>query len=146
MTTDRFVHVPYLVKAGDTLSEIAFRFLGRVDRCMELAKLNEIQYPGTIQAGATIMIPVLLTPNLMAHPAVVEALKPHREEYPVSAMHARGIFNHVSSSYQPVWDRDVDIVTHARCEGAIALAQALGILDDIEAQEALDANDKAFQG
>lgn len=146
MTTDRFVHVPYLVKAGDTLSEIAFRFLGRVDRCMELAKLNEIQYPGTIQAGATIMIPVPIGPDMLEHPAVVEAMKPERASYPATYQGARVIAQRVIDGYRPCWDRDTDPPNEARAMGAITLAQALGIFDADEAEHEMNQIAARFHG
>lgn len=137
MTTDRFVHVPYLVKAGDTLSEIAFRFLGRVDRCMELAKLNGIPDPGMIQAGATIMIPVPIGPDMLEHPAVVEAMKPERASYPAT---------YVIDGYRPCWDRDTDPPNEARAMGAITLAQALGIFDADEAEHEMNQIAARFHG
>jgi hypothetical protein len=142
----RYAHVPYLIKAGDTLSALALRFLGRADRYTDLAKLNDLEDPGMIMAGETLMIPVAITPELMHSPVVVEALKPHQHPYPPTTEQAKAIYVNVSSTYSPTWDRDVDIIAQARNEGVVALALALGILDDAEAEHDLDAIEKAFAG
>ena len=146
-STNRYIHVPYLIKAGDTLSALAQRFLGDGHRYPEIYQINPwLKSPSEIRAGDTIMVPVLLTPNLLQSDALLEALKPHRADYPTNWATAKAIFYEVSTQYQPTWDRDVDIVAYARREGVIRLAQALGILDDVEAQEELDAVNKAFAG
>ena len=47
----------YTVKSGDTLSEIALRFLGTSRRADEIMKLNGIEDPRKVQAGMELKIP-----------------------------------------------------------------------------------------
>lgn len=48
----------YMVKEGDTLENIAARYLGRHTRYWEIADLNpQIKFPTDISAGTTIRLP-----------------------------------------------------------------------------------------
>lgn len=50
-------HYDYKVKPGDTLSELAFRFLGDPGMFYALARYNNIYAPDQTEAGQVIMIP-----------------------------------------------------------------------------------------
>ena len=126
MTNSRVIHVPYTVKPGDTLTGISQRFLGNASRFTELAELNGIENANLIQAEATIMIPVPLGPDVLKHPAMLEALKPERKPYPLTRQSANAILQTVMDGYQPTWDRDLDLPAEARAEGVVALGIALG--------------------
>ncbi len=47
----------YTVKKGDTLSEIALRFLGKATEWKRIARLNDIRDPSRLKVGAKLKIP-----------------------------------------------------------------------------------------
>ena len=53
----------YIVKAGDTLSAIAKRFLGANADWREIARINNITNPASLQIGQKLLIPVAAPPS-----------------------------------------------------------------------------------
>ncbi len=56
-----YVQEKYVVKKGDTINGIAFRFYGKYDEAKieEILKVNNIYNPGSIQIGQELVIPVI---------------------------------------------------------------------------------------
>jgi len=52
----------YIVKAGDTLSAIARRFLGANGDWREIARINNITNPASLRIGQKLRIPVTAPP------------------------------------------------------------------------------------
>jgi len=48
---------PYVVKPGETMPELAQRFLGNRLKAFQLARYNDIDAPASLAAGATLRIP-----------------------------------------------------------------------------------------
>ena len=53
---------PYTIKDGDTLSAIAARYKDPSITADSIARMNNIQDPNKIRAGATLQLPLLKTP------------------------------------------------------------------------------------
>ncbi|WP_339375505.1 LysM peptidoglycan-binding domain-containing protein [Pseudanabaena sp. UWO311] len=53
----------YIVRAGDTLSAIAKRFLGANADWREIARINNITNPASLQIGQKLLIPVVTPPS-----------------------------------------------------------------------------------
>ncbi len=53
----------YIVKAGDTLSAIARRFFGADVSWQELARVNNITNPSSLQIGQRLLLPITATPT-----------------------------------------------------------------------------------
>ncbi|MFM7601786.1 MAG: LysM peptidoglycan-binding domain-containing protein, partial [Pseudanabaena sp.] len=54
----------YVVKAGDTLSAIAKRFLGVNGDWREIARINKITNPASLQVGQRLLIPIAASPPI----------------------------------------------------------------------------------
>ena len=54
----------YIVKAGDTLSAIARRFFGANASWSEIARINNITNPASLQVGQRLLIPIAATPPI----------------------------------------------------------------------------------
>lgn len=50
-------HVPYTVQPGETMSELAQRFLGNRLKSYQLARYNGIERPAALSAGEVLLIP-----------------------------------------------------------------------------------------
>lgn len=62
----------YIVKSGDTLSNIARRFLGANADWQAIAKINNITNPSSLQIGQRLLIPnAVTTPPIAKNPEVV---------------------------------------------------------------------------
>ena len=59
-TEANFAREKYIVKKGDTLNGIAYRFYGKYDesKIIEIQKINNIMNPAAIRIGQELMIPV----------------------------------------------------------------------------------------
>ncbi|PZV13554.1 MAG: hypothetical protein DCF20_14975 [Pseudanabaena sp.] len=71
----------YIVKAGDTLSAIAKRFLGANADWREIARINNITNPANLQIGQKLRIPVA-TPPIIQNPDVVTVRNTLQGIYP----------------------------------------------------------------
>ncbi|NMF57028.1 LysM peptidoglycan-binding domain-containing protein [Pseudanabaena yagii] len=60
----------YIVQAGDTLSNIARRFLGANGDWREIARINNITNPVSLQIGQRLLIPNPATPPIAQNPEV----------------------------------------------------------------------------
>ncbi|WP_457331325.1 LysM peptidoglycan-binding domain-containing protein, partial [Rhizobacter sp. P5_C2] len=67
---------PYVVRAGDTLSRIAGRFLGDIYAFHILARYNNIKVPRQVGEGTTIRIPGKAPPPETARPTRPAPAKP----------------------------------------------------------------------
>ena len=60
----------YIVKAGDTLSGLARRFLGTNANWQEIARVNNITNPASLQVGQRLLIPNGASPAITPNPEV----------------------------------------------------------------------------
>ena len=72
----------YIVKAGDTLSAIARRFLGANGDWREIARLNNITNPASLQIGQRLLIPVAARPPIAQNPEVAMVMNTLQGVYP----------------------------------------------------------------
>ena len=140
MSEQRYMHIPYLIRSGDTLSEIAQRFLGDGSRYPEIQAINLAKIPnaGMILAGDTIMIPVPFTQEAFEHTEIQKALKtPQRRTFPTCEEDAQARFRALLDLFEPTHDRDLDLASSYRAEGVLSLAYELGLLsrDDVATEE-----------
>jgi LysM repeat protein len=71
----------YAVKSGDTLSSIARRFLGANGDWREIARINGITNPASLQLGQRLLIPNATT-SPIANPEVVMVRNTLQGVYP----------------------------------------------------------------
>ncbi|MFN5766039.1 MAG: LysM peptidoglycan-binding domain-containing protein, partial [Pseudanabaena sp.] len=71
----------YIVKAGDTLSAIARRFLEANGDWREIARINNITNPASLQIGQKLLIPVV-TPPIAQNPEVAMVRNTLQGVYP----------------------------------------------------------------
>ncbi|WP_055076066.1 LysM peptidoglycan-binding domain-containing protein [Pseudanabaena sp. 'Roaring Creek'] len=72
----------YIVKAGDTLSAIAKRFLGVNGDWREIARINNITNPASLQIGQRLMIPTDPSPPITQSPEVAMVRNTLQAVYP----------------------------------------------------------------
>jgi len=72
----------YIVKAGDTLSNIARRFLGANGDWREIARINNITNPASLQIGQRLLIPNPATPPIAQNPEVAMVRNTLQGVYP----------------------------------------------------------------
>lgn len=72
----------YIVKAGDTLSAIAKRFLGVNGDWREIARINNITNPASLQIGQRLLIPTAESPPIAQSPEVVMVKNTLQGVYP----------------------------------------------------------------
>ncbi|TYQ31620.1 LysM peptidoglycan-binding domain-containing protein [Pseudanabaena sp. UWO310] len=72
----------YIVKAGDTLSAIAKRFLGVNGDWREIARINNITNPASLQIGQRLMIPNASSPPITQSPEVAMVRNTLQAVYP----------------------------------------------------------------
>jgi len=72
----------YIVQAGDTLSNIARRFLGANGDWREIARINNITNPASLQIGQRLLIPSPTTPPIAQNPEVVMVRNTLQGVYP----------------------------------------------------------------
>ncbi|MCA6575815.1 MAG: LysM peptidoglycan-binding domain-containing protein [Pseudanabaena sp.] len=76
----------YIVQAGDTLSSIARRFLGANGDWREIARINNITNPASLQIGQRLLIPNPATPPITQNPEVVMVRNTLQGVYPPNKM------------------------------------------------------------
>jgi LysM repeat protein len=72
----------YIVKAGDTLSAIARRFLGVNADWREIARINNITNPANLQIGQRLLIPIASDPAIAQNPEVAMVRNTLQGVYP----------------------------------------------------------------
>ena len=72
----------YIVKAGDTLSAIAKRFLGVNGDWREIARINNITNPASLQIGQRLLIPIAASPPITQNPEVAMVRNTLQGVYP----------------------------------------------------------------
>lgn len=72
----------YIVQAGDTLSNIARRFLGANGDWREIARINNITNPASLQIGQRLLIPSPATPPIAQNPEVAMVRNTLQGVYP----------------------------------------------------------------
>ncbi len=72
----------YIVQAGDTLSNIARRFLGANGDWREIARINNITNPASLQIGQRLLIPNPATPPIAQNPEVAMVRNTLQGVYP----------------------------------------------------------------
>lgn len=72
----------YIVKAGDTLSAIAKRFLGVNADWREIARINNITNPASLQIGQRLLIPNAASPPITQNPEVAMVRNTLQGVYP----------------------------------------------------------------
>jgi LysM repeat protein len=72
----------YIVKAGDTLSAIAKRFLGVNGDWREIARINNITNPASLQIGQRLLIPTAASPPIAQNPEVAMVRNTLQGVYP----------------------------------------------------------------
>jgi len=72
----------YIVQAGDTLSNIARRFLGANGDWREIARINNITNPASLQIGQRLLIPSPTTPPIAQNPEVAMVRNTLQGVYP----------------------------------------------------------------
>lgn len=72
----------YIVQAGDTLSNIARRFLGANGDWREIARVNNITNPASLQIGQRLLIPNPATPPITQNPEVAMVRNTLQGVYP----------------------------------------------------------------
>jgi LysM repeat protein len=72
----------YIVKAGDTLSAIAKRFLGVNGDWREIARINNITNPASLQIGQRLLIPTAASPPITQNPEVAMVRNTLQGVYP----------------------------------------------------------------
>ncbi|MFM7888727.1 MAG: LysM peptidoglycan-binding domain-containing protein, partial [Pseudanabaena sp.] len=72
----------YIVQAGDTLSNIARRFLGANGDWREIARINNITNPASLQIGQRLLIPNPATPPITKNPEVAMVRNTLQGVYP----------------------------------------------------------------
>ncbi|MFN9606769.1 MAG: LysM peptidoglycan-binding domain-containing protein [Pseudanabaena sp.] len=76
----------YIVQAGDTLSSIARRFLGANGDWREIARINNITNPASLQIGQRLLIPNPATPPITQYHDVVLVRNTLQGVYPPNKM------------------------------------------------------------
>lgn len=74
----------YFVKAGDTLSAIAKRFLGVNGDWREIARINNITNPASLQIGQRLLIPIAASPPIAQNPEVAMVRNTLQGVYPAN--------------------------------------------------------------
>ena len=72
----------YIVRAGDTLSAIAKRFLGVNGDWREIARINNITNPASLQIGQRLRIPTAVSPPISQPPEVAMVRNTLQGVYP----------------------------------------------------------------
>jgi hypothetical protein len=73
----------YIVKSGDTLSNIARRFLGANGDWREIARINNISNPSSLQIGQSLLIPdTAIAPPIAKNPEVAMVRNTLQGVYP----------------------------------------------------------------
>ncbi len=72
----------YIVQAGDTLSSIARRFLGTNADWQEIARVNNITNPASLQIGQRLLIPSVASPAIATNPEVAMVKNTLQGVYP----------------------------------------------------------------
>jgi len=72
----------YIVKAGDTLSAIAKRFLGINADWREVARINKITNPASLQIGQRLLIPIAAAPPIAQNSEVAMVRNTLQGVYP----------------------------------------------------------------
>lgn len=72
----------YIVKAGDTLSSIARNLLGANGDWREIARINNITNPSSLQIGQRLLVPTTSTPPIAQNPEVAMVRNTLQGVYP----------------------------------------------------------------
>ncbi|MFN9763298.1 MAG: LysM peptidoglycan-binding domain-containing protein [Pseudanabaena sp.] len=72
----------YIVRAGDTLSAITRRFLGANGDWREIARINNITNPASLQIGQRLLIPIAARPPITQSPEVAMVRNTLQGVYP----------------------------------------------------------------
>ncbi|MBI4179973.1 tetratricopeptide repeat protein [bacterium] len=139
----------YTVRKNDSLSKIAKKFLGSTDRYVEIAKLNNIRKPYTLEVGQELKIPGAPPSPAPAAPRGSSAPSPLGAS-PSVASHGAGTAASVPPPFEPKWegvspddiDRSVDSIkkwVDNRSEGYEALqTRLLELQKDVHGQKVLE--------